>query len=154
MATLTTLDIRDLLVTVTPAIIPPFFIDGGESEKITVSVESNLYEDKTDASGNVYRYYNPDRRATATIKLMCENPANELMSGLGMASSLPVPTPITDTFLVSVIHRVTQKPYLISPKSYLMKIPDLSAAKEGAEVEWEVRLPFPMIFHASIPAEV
>lgn len=153
-ATLTTFDIRDVLVTVTPATGTPFFIDGGESEKITISVESNTFEDKVDASGNVYRYYNPDRRATATIKLMCENPANEYLTVLGYVKELPIPTPITDTFYLSAVHRKTQKPYLLSPKSYLIKIPDLSIAKEGSEVEWEVRLPFPGIYHSAIPAEV
>lgn len=149
-------DIRDFVVTITPELagVVPFIIDGGQDEKFSISSESSFYETTPDQSGNVYRDYNADRRATLTLNIMSPNPVNEVLSGLILLSNAPLPTPITDKFRVDIINRATGKPMCTAGKCFILKWPDMTEGTQVAEVSWEIMLPFPTLFFAGINPDV
>jgi hypothetical protein len=152
--TLHTRSIEDFIITITPEIPGglPFFIDGGESEKFSVTPEAATYESTSDCSGNVFRDYNPDRRCTLTLFLKSTNPTNELMSGFVLAADLPLPLPVVDTFRVDIINRKTGKPYVVSEKNFINQMADMSEGITATDREWAITMPFPNIFHAGITA--
>lgn len=145
-----TWDLRDLLVSITPKLGAPFFIEGTDDEKFTFSAEANLYEDEVDTAGNVYRYYNPDRRATLELNVPHENKINELLTGLAIINDLPITAPNLDLVDISIIHRKTGKPYIMASKSWIMKLPDSAGKRSANAIKWQFRLPFPKVFYAAI----
>ncbi len=155
MPSLISRDIRDYVVTITPALpgAVPIIIDGGQDEKFSITSESPYYETSVDQAGNVYRDYNADRRHTLTLNLMSTNPVNELLSALIVADT-PIPLPVTDTFRVDIINRSTQKPMVLADKCFVMQDPDMTEGTTVGERNWEIMLPFPKIFHAGINPDV
>lgn len=155
MPSLISRDIRDYVVTITPALVGavPLIIDGGQDEKFSITPESPFYETSVDQAGNVYRDYNADRRATLTLNLMSTNPVNELLSGLLVADG-PIPLPVTDLFRVDIINRATQKPMVLADKCFIIQSPDMTEGTTVGERNWEIMLPFPTIFHAGINPDV
>lgn len=154
--TLTTRDIRDYMITITPKVAGgvPFLIDqmsGGNDEKFSITPESPFFEDQTDCHGNVYRDLNPDRRHTLTLNLMSTNPANTLLTGLALASKIAVSM---DTFRVDIVHRKTLAPYCLADHCYILTDPDMSEGVTIGERNWEIRLPFPEINHIGINPDV
>lgn len=145
-----TFDLRDLLVNIIPKSGPAFFVEGTDDEKFNFSAEGNLYEDEVDTAGNVYRYYNPDRRANFELNVPHENKVNEVLTGLAVVNDLPIPTPNLDLVDILVIHRETGKTYIYAPKSWITKLPDQAGKRGSNAIKWQFRMPFPQVFYASI----
>lgn len=103
-----------------------------EGTFIKVERAEDLWTSKSGAQGDVVRVRNRNKMGSATIELLAESPANELLSAAydldekdGTGSG---------DFMVKDLN--SQKTLANAPVAWIKKIPALERATEGGKVTW------------------
>lgn len=122
-------------VTVSIAGIPlSGYADG---EFLTISFESNLFDDVVGTDGEVTRSKTNDRRATATVKLMQTSDSNDLLSALYNTDDRAPNGAGIGAFLVE--DNQGRSIYSAS-ECWIQKAPDVSFDRTATEREWTIRI--------------
>lgn len=108
-----------------------------DGEFLTITFESNVFDDMVGTDGEVTRSKTNDFRATATIKLLSTSDSNDLLSAIYNVDRKAANGAGIGVFLVK--DRQGRSVYMAS-ESWIQKPPDVSFDKTATAREWVIRL--------------
>lgn len=108
-----------------------------DGEFLTISFESNLFDDVVGTDGEVTRSKTNDRRATATVRLMSSSDSNDLLSALYNTDDRAPNGAGIGAFLVEDNQG---RSVFSASEAWIQKAPDISFDRTANEREWTIRI--------------
>ena len=106
---------------------------GGDDSWLTITYDSDSWEDIVDVNGKVVRVATNDERAGAKITCRVTSPMNRILMGLEAADRK------TGLGAVPFACDIPNLGKFASASAWVRKVPDIGANRTPGEMEWEIR---------------